>query len=110
MTKTTVSNELIAGLQDAVAYAEGKAHGGKAYQVEPPVIVVEPAAIRAGLGLTQQDFASRYGIPVATLRNWEQRHRAPEGPARVLLAVIEQYPDEVAAVVLQQRQRTINGD
>lgn len=104
-TKTTAAKELIAGLQDAVAYAEGKPHQGKGYDITAPIIEVEPQAIRLQQDLTQQAFAGRYGIPVATLRNWEQQHRAPDGPARVLLAVIEQFPDEVAEVVKRHQQQ-----
>jgi putative transcriptional regulator len=49
---------------------------------------VDVGAIRQATGLTQQAFARTYGIPVATLRNWEQGRRKPDGPARALLQVI----------------------
>jgi putative transcriptional regulator len=42
-------------------------------------------AIRHKTGLAQAAFASRIGVPVGTVRNWEQGHRFPQGPARVLL-------------------------
>jgi len=45
--------------------------------------------------LTQMEFASRLGVPVETIRNWEQGKRMPRGPARALLAVIEHAPDAV---------------
>jgi putative transcriptional regulator len=38
------------------------------------------------------------GISVRTLQNWEQKRRVPEGPARVLLAVAEAYPEDVRSV------------
>jgi putative transcriptional regulator len=44
------------------------------------------------LGCTQQVFADAIGVPVKTLRNWEQRRREPTGPARVLLGLIERDP------------------
>jgi putative transcriptional regulator len=45
--------------------------------------------------LTQTEFAARLGVPVETIRNWEQGKRAPRGPARALLAVIAHAPDTV---------------
>ena len=45
--------------------------------------------------LTQLEFASRLGVPVETIRNWEQGKRMPRGPARALLAVIARAPDAV---------------
>jgi putative transcriptional regulator len=45
--------------------------------------------------LTQMEFASRLGVPVETIRNWEQGKRMPRGPARALLAVIAHAPDAV---------------
>jgi len=45
--------------------------------------------------LTQLEFASRLGVPVETIRNWEQGKRMPRGPARALLAVIAHAPDMV---------------
>jgi putative transcriptional regulator len=47
---------------------------------------------RGDLGLTQQAFANAIGVPVKTLRNWEQGRRQPTGPARVLLSLIERNP------------------
>ena len=45
--------------------------------------------------LTQTEFASRLGVPVETIRNWEQGKRMPRGPARALLAVIAHAPETV---------------
>ena len=60
--------------------------------------VVWPADIaetRRRLGRSQAEFAARFGISPGTLRNWEQGRRVPEGPARVLLRVIERDPEAV---------------
>ena len=43
----------------------------------------------------QAEFASKFGFSSASVRNWEQGRRRPEGPARVLLAVIDRHPDAV---------------
>jgi putative transcriptional regulator len=45
--------------------------------------------------LTQLEFASRLGVPVETIRNWEQGKRMPRGPARALLTVIARAPETV---------------
>ena len=51
--------------------------------------------LRRRAQLTQLEFASRLGVPVETIRNWEQGKRMPRGPARALLAVIAHAPDTV---------------
>ena len=56
--------------------------------------------IRMALGLTQQEFADTYGIPVATLRDWEQGRRQPDQASRTLLKLIEIMPDEVRAALV----------
>jgi len=53
------------------------------------------AAIRARSGLSQTAFARIICVAVGTLRGWEQGRRRPEGPARVLLALIEKRPSLV---------------
>ena len=55
--------------------------------------------LRRRARLTQQEFAARLGVPVETIRNWEQGKRAPRGPARALLAVIAHAPDTVFAAL-----------
>jgi putative transcriptional regulator len=55
--------------------------------------------LRQRVRLTQQEFASRLGVPVETIRNWEQGKRIPRGPARALLAVIAHAPDMVFAAL-----------
>ena len=49
-------------------------------------------SVRGGAGATQETFAELIGVPVTTVRAWEQRRRRPSGPARVLLAMIAKYP------------------
>jgi putative transcriptional regulator len=55
--------------------------------------------VRGQTGLTQTAFAARIGVPVETVRNWEQGKRSPRGPARALLKVIEQAPEAAFAVL-----------
>ncbi|MGB6534442.1 MAG: helix-turn-helix domain-containing protein [Xanthobacteraceae bacterium] len=55
--------------------------------------------LRGRTGLTQTAFAARIGVPVETVRNWEQGKRSPRGPARALLKVIEEAPEAAFAVL-----------
>jgi putative transcriptional regulator len=55
--------------------------------------------LRRRTRLTQQEFAAKVGVPVETIRNWEQGKRVPRGPARALLAVIAHAPDTVFAAL-----------
>ncbi len=56
---------------------------------------VNVRAIRKALGLSQEAFAARFGFPLASLRNWEQGRRRPEGAALTLLRVIAKEPEAV---------------
>ncbi len=66
-------------------------------------LTTQPASavrdLRRRARLTQQQFAAKLGVPVETIRNWEQGKRAPRGPARALLAVIAHAPDTVFAAL-----------
>src|SRR5262245_10772848 len=63
-------------------------------------------AIRAATRLTQAEFAARIGVPIETVRNWEQGKRSPRGPARALLKVIENAPDLAFAALAPARTRS----
>ena len=64
---------------------------GRSFHCSPPTV----RDLRRRAHLTQQQFAAKLGVPVETIRNWEQGKRAPRGPARALLAVIAHAPDTV---------------
>lgn len=67
----------------------------------------DPAAfvrrVRARSQLTQAAFAERIEVPLETVRNWEQGKRAPRGPARALLKVIDRAPQAAFAVLGARR-------
>jgi len=73
------------GLKQAIAHRKGKTRGVKTYT--PSEIDVQ--ALRTRIGLTQEQFAAKFGISLGTLRHWERGDRKPHGPALVLLRVIE---------------------
>lgn len=51
--------------------------------------------LRRALGLTQEEFAARFHIPLGTLRDWEQGRAEPDQPARAYLKVIAVDPQAV---------------
>ena len=85
------------GLKEALAFLEGDTAGAIVHQIEVPDSDVR--AIRAKTGLSQADFARSIGVKKATLLNWEQGRRTPDGPARVLLALIAKEPGVVRRVL-----------
>jgi putative transcriptional regulator len=62
---------------------------------------VDIKAIRDKLGLSQEEFALRYGLEVASLRNWEQGRTQPELAVRALFRVIERNPEAVEAALTE---------
>ncbi len=64
-----------------------------------PALVAAVRDLRHRASLTQTEFARRLGVPVETIRNWEQGKRTPRGPARALLAVIAHAPETVFAAL-----------
>ncbi len=79
------------GLSEAVAHAKGDKVAVRTFQPS----AVDVAGLRKRLDLTQQQFAARFGFSVATLRHWERGDRTPQGPALVLLNLIERDPQSV---------------
>jgi len=61
--------------------------------------IPNPKKLRERLGVTQEEFAATYRIPVGTLRDWEQRRKMPDATARAYLIVIDKDPKAVAALL-----------
>jgi len=96
--------KIIEGLEEALRYARGEDTGARVTVVEVPDV----PAIRKKLGLSQEDFARNFGVSLGTLRNWEQGSRQPEGPARVLLKVIDREPDAVKRALVEASAKRPN--
>jgi putative transcriptional regulator len=88
-------DDLIASIREGGAILRGEVPPARATVVEVPDV----SQIRARLQLSQGQFAALLGISVATVRNWEQGRRTPEGPARILLQVAARHPEVVWDVV-----------
>ena len=100
-----VFNRVMRGLNEALEHAKGGDVPGLKVHVPAQMDV---GAIREQVGLSQNAFAATIGVQVGTLRNWEQGRRQPEGPARVLLALLERNP-RIVAEVLGSREGTQDG-
>lgn len=82
---------IMQGIKETAAFLNGESARVRVHI--PPAIDV--AAIREKSGLSQAKFADCVGVSVSTLRNWEQGRRAPDGPARVLIAMLAKNPQIV---------------
>jgi putative transcriptional regulator len=63
------------------------------------------ATLRRALALTQKEFAARYHIPLALLRDWEQEHSEPDQRMYAYLTVIARYPTIVLRALQKARSR-----
>jgi putative transcriptional regulator len=94
---TAAGRRLIRSVKQAIAWASGEDVPGVRVtyvKVNRPT-PIDVRAVRQKLGLSQTRFAARFGFTAATVRNWEQGRTQPDGPARVLLAVIAHHPEAV---------------
>lgn len=92
-------SRILESLREAVDWVEGKDVAVRVSTVHVPMIDVRET--RRKLGLSQAEFAAKFGFQAATLRNWEQGRTYPDGPARVLLAVIAKHPEAVEDSLLK---------
>ena len=79
------------GLEEALEFSEGIPGKAVVHEFSP----VDVKAIRAKVGMSQNEFASAFGISVSTLRHWERGDRSPHGAALVLLNVVAKEPQAV---------------
>jgi putative transcriptional regulator len=89
--KTKHFDELLASVREAGKIKRGKKAPSRRFEFKP----ADVRRIRSKLGLSQPEFAFMIGVSVATLQNWEQGRRRPEGPARALLRIAATHPDAV---------------
>jgi putative transcriptional regulator len=95
-------DKIAEGLNEALAIAEGKASPAR---LRVPA-EMDVRAIRTKLHMTQSKFASAFGLPLTTLRDWEQGRARPETFARAYLKVIERRP-EMVKEALQDEPPTV---
>ena len=95
--RPTVGERIIEGLEQAIAWTNGENDRVQVTLVHVPEVDVRE--VRTKMGLSQAQFATRFGFPPATLRNWEQGRSRPDASTRVLLAVIAKHPEAVEDVL-----------
>lgn len=88
---TSAFSSIKQGLKEAIDYSEGKLKKAVVHEFSP----LDVKNIRTQLGMSQNEFASAFGISVSTLRHWERGDRSPQGPALVLLNVVSKEPETV---------------
>lgn len=93
--------ELLTSVRQAGRIRRGAARSARLTTFDP----ADVQAIRAKLGTSQTEFALMIGVSVATLRNWEQGRRTPDGPALALLRVAARNPKAVIDALHTERRR-----
>src|ERR1017187_616860 len=93
----SVGESIVEGLKQAIAWSRGENENVRVTLVHVPEVDVRE--VRTKMGLSQAQFATKFGFPPATLRNWEQGRSHPDAPTRVLLAVIAKHPEAVEDVL-----------
>lgn len=93
--KEELFEELMQSIKQGGAILRGETEPSRQYDIDNPDV----RAVREKYGLSQIKFAELLGISVATLRNWEQGRRKPEGPARILLSVAAKHPEAILDTV-----------
>ena len=83
---------LVRSVRQAGRIRRGRMKPARVFTFRPADI----RSIRLKLGKSQSEFALMIGVSLATLQNWEQGRRTPEGPARALLKVAADNPKAVA--------------
>ena len=101
--KKKLFEEFLESVKQGGAIMKGSMKPSRAFEFPEP----EVRKIRENYGLSQDRFASLMGISVATLRNWEQGRRKPEGPARVLLMVADKHPEALLDLAGSRKQKEL---
>ncbi len=89
--KDEIFNELLDSVKEAGEIMRGETKASRVYEFPEPNV----KEIRETIGFTQSKFATLIGVSLRTLQNWEQGHRRPTGPARVLLRLVQVDPQSV---------------
>ena len=88
-------DDLATSIRQAGKIRRGQIKSSRVTEFTP----MDVKAIRQRLGRSQTEFALMIGVSTATLQNWEQGRRRPEGPARALLKVAAENPEAVSAAL-----------
>ena len=92
-TRRTIVGQIDAARVDATTDVEVGRHAAEDDADAARDAAAYARRVRRRTGLTQAVFAARIGVPVDTVRNWEQGKRLPAGPAKALLRVLDRAPE-----------------
>lgn len=90
---TNIGDDIIKGMQEALAHTRGENDKAIVHHVKLDEIDVK--GIRTFLQLTQDQMSQFLGVSVSGYRKWEQKTRRPNGAALTLLKVMEKEPEAV---------------
>jgi len=99
--KKAAFEELLSSVRQAGRIRRGGQKPSRVTEFRPANV----RAVRTKLGASQSEFALLIGVSVATLRNWEQGRRTPDGPALALLRVAARNPKAVIDALHPERRR-----
>jgi putative transcriptional regulator len=94
---TRAGSRILQGAREAMAIAKGEADP-TSYVVHVPE-AVDVKAIRRKRGLTQKEFAGRYGFSIGRVKDWEQHRSSVDTPSRILLLIIDKEPEVIERVL-----------
>ncbi len=94
-----MDDSMFDALCESVKEAGAIRRGEKKASRETRFSALDVKSIRESTGLTQEAFAQMIGVPLSTLRSWEQGKRAPTGPARALLTMFKTDPEQAAKLL-----------
>lgn len=97
-TSRNIAQEVREGIESYAKLIAGKPTKGKITIVRIPA-EVDVKEIRRSLKLSQDEFARRYALPLATIRKWEQGVRRPDSASRAYLTLIHRDPKTVSRVL-----------
>jgi putative transcriptional regulator len=98
---SSLGKRLIQSAKEARTIARGEADAST-YRVFVPARI-DVKAIRKRRGLTQEEFCIRYGLSVASLRDWEQGRFSPDPTARAYLTIIDRAPEAVEKALAEHK-------
>jgi len=100
--KKALFDELVSSIKEAGRIHRGEEKPSREFTFDAQDV----RAIRAKLNKSQSEFARLIGVSVATIQNWEQGRRQPEGPARALLVVASKAPRTVEKALAEMTRRS----
>lgn len=100
MMARNIAREALDSLKEFSDHIAGKPTKGRTTIVNIPA-EIDVRALRTRLGLSQEEFARTYAIPIHTLRKWEQRVRKPDQASRVYLTTIARDPKAIKKLLMR---------